>query len=396
MAWKDNYRKGSFRGVMFDVETIESSYGRRQVTHEYPALEKPYTEDIGKAYNEFTVDAHLVGDEYQTARDALVKACRDEAGPGILVHPYLGEMSVVCRHIRIVETSAEGGLCVVSMLFIEAGEILYPSTITDSTSVVDSSATATEAASESAFLQKYDVPGLPDFIAGAAADQLIEFGQFFSHGLGAIDAALDEASEFVREVDDLVAFAGSIATNPALAFGSLSSIILKARRIYVDAEIVMHRLSDAFSADYVGGSATPNRQKQRDNYRAISSAIRQIAIAEAARDVVRNDYASYQDAISARDRITTRLDTESETTDNDDVYLALSALRSAVVRSIPAPEKQLPRLLEYTPPVTVPALLLAYQLYADASLDAEIVARNHIRNPCFIPGGVPIQVLADV
>jgi prophage DNA circulation protein len=48
--------------------------------------------------------------------------------------------------------------------------------------------------------------------------------------------------------------------------------------------------------------------------------------------------------------------------------------------------------------VTQPALVLAQRLYGDpASVEAraaEIVARNKVRHPGFVPGGVALQVLS--
>ena len=390
--WRDNYRRASFRGIAFHAGVIESNYGRRQVTHEYPGLDKPYTEDLGREFNEFIVDGYVIGDDYQVARDALVKACRDTTGPGVLVHPYFGEVSVVCRNLRISESSEEGGMCAISMRFIEDGELLYPGAVADGLSAVDDAAAGVEGAAEAGFLAKYDVPGLPDFIADAAAAQIADVGAYFAGSIGRLDTALSEAATFVAGVDRLVSMASDFAANP---FGPLSETILSARRLYVDAQIIMWRLGDRFAADYTGSEGTPNRIIQRDNHRAISGLVRQFAIAESARAIVRLNYASYDDALLARNEVADRIDDEAERTDDDAIYLALTGLRAAIYNSVPGPEKQLPRLRSYTPTVTVPALLLAYQLYGDASRDAEIVARNKIRNPCFVPGGVALQVLAD-
>jgi prophage DNA circulation protein len=47
------------------------------------------------------------------------------------------------------------------------------------------------------------------------------------------------------------------------------------------------------------------------------------------------------------------------------------------------------------PQATQPALVLAYSLYEDASRDADIIARNNVRHPGFVPGGRTLEVLAD-
>ncbi|PTS90230.1 hypothetical protein DBR17_01670, partial [Sphingomonas sp. HMWF008] len=51
----------------------------------------------------------------------------------------------------------------------------------------------------------------------------------------------------------------------------------------------------------------------------------------------------------------------------------------------------------YTPATTEPALVIAARLYADPAQAeiraAEIVARNRVVHPGFVPGGVALQVL---
>jgi len=43
----------------------------------------------------------------------------------------------------------------------------------------------------------------------------------------------------------------------------------------------------------------------------------------------------------------------------------------------------------------MPAIVLAYRLYGDAERADEIVARNRVRHPGFVPGGQPLEVLSN-
>jgi prophage DNA circulation protein len=78
---------------------------------------------------------------------------------------------------------------------------------------------------------------------------------------------------------------------------------------------------------------------------------------------------------------------------DDAVYGALADLRGAVVRDIAARGADLARVVRYTPPETLPALVLAHRLYGDAARDGELVARNGIAHPGFVPGGLELEVL---
>jgi prophage DNA circulation protein len=106
-------------------------------------------------------------------------------------------------------------------------------------------------------------------------------------------------------------------------------------------------------------------------------------------------YDSYQEAIVVREVLVDRLDAESETTTSDSVYRVISDLRTSVVQAVPSQEQDLPRLVQYVPPATLPSLLVAYQLYGNAGRADEIAKRNSPRHPGFLLGGKQLEVLAD-
>ena len=51
------------------------------------------------------------------------------------------------------------------------------------------------------------------------------------------------------------------------------------------------------------------------------------------------------------------------------------------------------RLIEFTPPEVMPAVVLAYEYYGDANRDREIVERNNIRHGGFVPTS-PLKLLS--
>ena len=80
---------------------------------------------------------------------------------------------------------------------------------------------------------------------------------------------------------------------------------------------------------------------------------------------------------------------------HDGVFAALRSLRVAIYRSLTTEAIQLPQLVGFTPPMTLPALRVAYRLYDDPSRETEICERNRILNPAFCPGGQPLAVLTS-
>ena len=117
MSWRDNLRPASFRGVPFFVEGADQQGGRRQAVHEFPQRDDVFVEDLGLRPHEFRIDGYVLGADYMAARDALIQAA-NEAGPGTLVHPYRGSLTVSCLDWTMRESDREGGIAWVTLTFI--------------------------------------------------------------------------------------------------------------------------------------------------------------------------------------------------------------------------------------------------------------------------------------
>ena len=145
MAWRDRLLRASYRGAAFHVAAHTSeAAGRRVAVHEYPGRDLPYAEDVGRRTSEYTLQAYVLGPDYDVARDALVAACA-LPGAGRLVHPTLGERQVVCTGCTVSERSDEGGMARVTLALVEAGEARYPAATPDTAAAL---AAAAEGAGE--------------------------------------------------------------------------------------------------------------------------------------------------------------------------------------------------------------------------------------------------------
>ena len=60
MAWSDQLRPASFRGVPFVVLAGTVSAGRRLARHEYPQRDIPYMEDMGRRAREYKVEGSII------------------------------------------------------------------------------------------------------------------------------------------------------------------------------------------------------------------------------------------------------------------------------------------------------------------------------------------------
>ena len=120
MSWRDALRTASFRGVPFHYLDTSLEGGRRAVLHEFPLRDTPSSEDLGCRAKRFSIRAYVDGDGYMAARDALQTAL-DAAGPGTLVHPYRGNISVQIDKYRLSELNERGRYAAFDIECFESG-----------------------------------------------------------------------------------------------------------------------------------------------------------------------------------------------------------------------------------------------------------------------------------
>lgn len=125
-GWKAKLKRASFRGVVFYTDVDGLTSGRRIALHEYPKKDKPYAEDMGLRAVHHTITGYLIASnknkfDHLQERQDLIHAL-DKEGPGVLVHPLLEQMKVVCMTYSVQDMKDRGGYATFEMQFVEAGE----------------------------------------------------------------------------------------------------------------------------------------------------------------------------------------------------------------------------------------------------------------------------------
>jgi len=388
MPWEPLVRsQASFRGVPFEVDTSERGGGRRGVTNEYPFRDEPFREDLGRAVRTFTVEGHVIGPEYLTARDRLIAALESPFGPGQLAHPYYGTRNVVVTAFRIRESATEGGLARFSIDFEESPAApVQPAATVDRPVVLRSQAATARAAVRAEFTSTY-APGVhPESLAGA-----------LSSAAGAVDAVLQASGQSVQEAAASAKRAAAVAANAAALVTSGAETADALAELYSAASGLT---SSAMLATYSANlgqrpsGVTVNRVAERENFDAIQRLSQRLAVVRAAELALDEVFPDYGSAVATRDSIVELLDEQAALAE-DAAYTALVELRAALVNAVPGFESGLPRLVTYTPPETAPSLVLAWRLYRSVTLERDVLARNRIPNPMFVVGGTPLEVLSD-
>lgn len=386
MGWRENYQQASFRGASFYVDSIDGQYGRRNVTHEYPDRDKPYTEDLGRKAREFSISAYLVGANYQIERDALIAAC-ETAGPGQLVHPYKGRMTVCCKGLTVRESRQNGGFCELTLTFVEDGAATFPTAALNLVAAVATASASLISAARGDFLSNFSFPKTPAFVK----EQLEAVTGLILDPLNrVINASNDFADDWTALQNDI----SDLMQQPEL----LADRMISAIRRVTDGN--KGKASSETYRELTNRSTVPpvrvttsTRQTQSDCQDALIALTERVALACNCELAAGFAFDSYQAAESEREQLLRELDDKADTAP-DVVYYELVNVRTQLAKALPAPG--LPEIQTVQVRTTVPAIVEAYRLYGDASKESDIVSRNGIRHPGFIAGGSEIEVLSRV
>ena len=435
MAWRDDYRPGSFRGVPFNLRTSSRTGGRRTILDEYPLRDKPSTQDMGRSARKFTLTMVVSGAGYMAARDKLIEALEDK-GTGTLVHPYYGEMQVaVLGDYSCEESTAEGGRATISQTFVESGEEVRPDNKPLTGAQANAAADLVQEESLFEFVESWEIVGYASFVADEAMGALDEAVGYIGDAGGLLTDVTDYASSangLFSEAANYVTSAGGMLSG-ASSFGSLvnrltgnfqqlilspgnlaGNIIGLIRSITstsnpfaaFQAQASLFNLSSKAKPVRSAGYVTKARAQQATNQAAVYRLIERAAAAEAvrlatgrpldvsARPLPGLTYDSRDHAIQVRDQVVAELERQQLVAPAQR-YRALAALSSSLVVELQRTAADLAPLASYTPQTTMPALLIAHRLYGDARKAPDIATRNRLTHPGFVAGGQPLEVLRN-
>lgn len=415
MTWREELLPASFRGVPFEVEGDSGSFGRRVQVHEYPQRDKPWTEDLGRATRAFEITAFLIGPDYLQQRDDFIAALETE-GPGLLVHPWYGELTVNVKDLaRVTHSRLNGGMCEISLSFVEAGELEFPAAADSlgaqalvaadelaEISILDFAGISLDGLPSIPSLPSFSLPGLPSF----SLDGLPSFGlDSLLSDIDVFDGLLEAASGGLDFVKGLVpawplealSLAGTVLSGFDRARLFASSVMGMFNRTVLPVEVVgSARLNrnavinlTALSRQYGGyviapTSAAPATRQVQANRAAVAQLYQRATLVQAAGMAAAMPLPVYDDAVLVRESVAAAIE-ESTFEASDAVYVKLQVLRSRVHTDITGRMAQSARLLDYTPRLVMPGLALAYELHEDPSREVELVERNGLRHPGFMP-----------
>ncbi len=403
MGWRERYLQASFRRVPFFVERTSDSFGRKLVTHQFPEQDVPYSEDLGRSPRTYNVIGYLLGDDYLEQRDDLLAACEGNGTVGELVHPYLGTINVQLISINFTQDNTENRIVRFNMSCVESGEEFFPAaTISQKFANADQRIQALQNA-QAVLYGIYDLTTIPQF-------KVDEIFAIVDEGLATIEEArlvVASVASYRRILDNAKNSVANLVTNITDLGESFADIF--SFGTFPDG---LYSQDTGLSEDNEDNPATEDNGVNQfnefrnlweyapattsDSAQAIVDYYTQVATISAAALVPVITFDSLNQAEQARDTVVAQI---NRLLDQDlEVNLAgsLRDLRTTVIDDIEERGINLARIRELTLGESIPALVLLYDLYGNVNQEQEIINRNQVENPGFVPGGEPIEVLIDV
>lgn len=421
--WLFRLQPASFRGVPFKVSDDEATFGRRTTTHEYPLRDVPFTDDLGRKARRYSVSAYVIGGDYMTQRDNLLTAL-EQGGSGTLIHPFYGSVTVnIDGEIKVRHSRDNGGMCEISLQFVESGQLNYPTAGGATAQDVANTADKSDASFADKFLQDFNLDDAADWITDNVIDNVSGMLDEVISVFEVVDSAISDAAkllqgdlsvlfpppskgaEFIQRVREMWASGADIYYNADSAISAVDNL----KYIVSDSALAPRGAWSTLSATQLQVVNCTNACSQLLRSTALSQSARQFSAIKAPAPTPQGLTRSTQKTHTAlsqspgektavailpvsydqltRQRVTYNqlFDRESGRVVGDLPFIALENLRQAVSLDIRNRLQKTAKMITRTPDDVTPAVVLASDWYDDAARGAEIVALNNIPHPGFVP-----------
>jgi len=381
----------SYKGVPFRVEQDSIDDGRRLAVHEFPHRDDPFVEDMGRKAGAFEITAYVVG-EASTGQAGAIKALALQKGAGPLVMPLDGVMSAHLKEVKRAWSKDKLGYVAFTLSFVREGAKSALVSVASLAQLVFDAADAAVSAL-AGFALRIETDGAPAIVGEAGVSEL-----------AALPVAL-ESARVAAPVDPeasrtiFLALADRLAAAPAARDALAADWFIAAAQDVRDlADAIEPVAADRALVDvaagfpelptgglYIGPTINLRAAANVSEARRFSRAAVMIARAEA---MARRTFADRPAAMAARAGIfaafAAELNAAADQRD-DDTYAALGAARGALADWFAETIVDLKPIVLARLPGHMPAHVVAWRLYGAVDRVDDLVSRNRVKHPGYLP-----------
>lgn len=414
--WIATLWQTSYKGVPFFFESDDEEGGRTLKIHERPNSDDYFVEDLGQAPRFYSGAAYVHGDDADTQAIAFAESL-SSPGPGPLVIPILGPVQVqampwkrtahkdqlgyIAFSVKFVRQSATTALLATPLL----GQLVFDAADTMAGALADlfPGVLALDLSANYVIGAAVDaVQGVAAVVEAVRAANPVDAA--ISARVATANAAITNAAPLLisaepvdaAAVANLVANVPSIAPAPVDPMAILAAAIVGTIRLLGDGMVANPDAGAGallgIALDYpiapVPLMTTANAAAAAANTAAIGDLARRAALTAWCEALKRQSYASRPAGVAARAAAAERLGQEIGSMGGASYAAAFSALRDlqgAMVAYLTQLIVNLAPVVTVTAPRSMPAMWWAWRLYGDPSREVDLVLRNMVENPAFMP-----------
>ncbi|WP_022722942.1 DNA circularization N-terminal domain-containing protein [Rhodopseudomonas sp. B29] len=392
--WLSTLWPASFKGVPFYFEQDKEEGGRDLVVHVFPNRDDPFVEDMGEAPRTFAGSAYVHGDDADQWA-ATLKSALASRGAGVLVVPYFGPVTVHCQTFERATARDQMGYVAFEIKFVRKGAASAIVSVPLLQTVAFAAADNVAAESAGVLSRSVALVNQPDYVVAAASTPLANAAamldvlrQSYPTDPAVSAKVRDDVVRLLGQIDD--AFASGAASDVAAAASNYVGTV-RALADAMPAASAVRAMSDmveSFTVAPPTNYLSASQAAAAANEAAASRMVRLAALTAYAEAVLRTVFVARPDGVTARGEVAERFESELlETYGAADaaLYVAIERLRGSVIEWLSQTIANLASVVTVESVNIRPSLALAWILYADASRAPELVARNRVRHPSFMP-----------
>ncbi len=406
--WLKTLWPASYKGVPFFVEQDKEPGSRRIVEHEIPMRDDPYLEDLGEGVRHYDVTAYVASDSADVDAASVIAVCATR-GPGALVLPTHGPILVRCLTFERNRSKDKHGYIGLSLSFTRQGAASALVSVAKLANLVFVAADSTALSAALSFADATLTSAQPDYVVDAATGGV----QNNAAALEAVrtSAPVDAATSSAQrtEIKSIFDAADTVTDTPVIGAGSYqttagqnanSPAVDLAARLVASARALgkamppadaIAQFEEVFTANQVVVPAptyvTPGTLQAVANEEAANQLLRMAALISYAEAIARVTLADRPAAITLRANVAEYFESELVRVNAADIALAhaIMTLRDGVIDYLSRAVLNLAPVKSIEANLSMPSLFWAWRLYQDPARSSELVARNALAHPSFMP-----------
>lgn len=407
--WLKTLWAASYKGVPFFVEMDQEQGSRRIVEHEFPMRDVPFLEDLGEGVRHYVATAYVVGDSADSRASAVMQICATR-GPGMLVLPLHGPNLVRCLSFERERKKDRHGYIAHNLRFSREGASSSIASIAMLSNQVFVAADNAALGLAMSFLTSIDFASQPSYVRDAVTDgieenvstldvvrtsaqvdpdvsalQRLAIQALFSDAGSAIDAppatgtgvfATEAGTQSNSPLVDTVARMVEIAR-------ALGDGIKPEEAVAVFEDLAVSSQVVVPEPLYVTTGTVFEATIKRRNSRALRIA----ALTVYGEAIARMKLRDRQSAATLRANVAEHFEYELLQLQADEIDLAriITAMRDSIIEYLSRAILDLAPVITVSANLTLPSLFWSWRLYSDPLRARELVERNRVIHPSFMP-----------